>query len=176
MPRRAPNNPAQQFSAGSHLSIMSIGKMKTMNWIAETGTPTLINITNAQQYANGETKCDDFLWSWHPFLPWRVFLASQHKQLRRHIRSASPAALPMQPCAITRTLRNARLPRRVAWATASQTLHTAPMRTRAIAALVSVFTNRWGSGDPRTSRIDRAGSPHDLLGAEPLHEEKINDR
>jgi len=37
--------------------------MKIMNWIAETGTPTLINITNAQQYTNGETKCDDFLWS-----------------------------------------------------------------------------------------------------------------
>jgi hypothetical protein len=29
-----------------------------MNWIAETGTPTLSNITNAQQQTNGENQCD----------------------------------------------------------------------------------------------------------------------
>jgi hypothetical protein len=56
VPRRAPNNPAQQFTEGSHLSITSIGKSKTMNWIAETGTPTLSNITNAQQQTNGENQ------------------------------------------------------------------------------------------------------------------------
>src|SRR5258706_1295223 len=61
VPRRAPNNPAQQFPEGSHLSITSIGKMKTINWIAETGTPTLSNITNAQQQTNGENQCDAIL-------------------------------------------------------------------------------------------------------------------
>jgi hypothetical protein len=147
----------------SHLSISSIGKMKTMNWIAETGSPTLSNITNAQQQTNGETKCDDFLWSWHRFLPRRAFLAWQRQQGPRHIQSAS---LPMHSSAITRTLSNAGLPRPVAWAIALRTLDTLPVRTRAIAALVSAFTNRQGSGDPRPPRIDCAGSRHDLVGAE----------
>src|SRR5882672_11620195 len=42
------------------------------------------------------------------------------------------------------------------------------MRMRAIAPPVSAFTNRWGSGDPRRSRIDCVGNRHDLVGAE-LH-------
>src|ERR1700737_3935441 len=93
--------PGAAIRRRSNRSILSIGRTQTMSWIAETGTPTLINITNAQQQTNGETKCDDFLWSWHPFLPRPVFLAGRHKQLRRHIQSASPAARPMQSSAIT---------------------------------------------------------------------------
>ena len=57
------------------------------------------------------------------------------------IQSAWPAALTMQSDAITRTLSNAKLLRDKAWI-------QPPVRTRAIAALVSAFTNRQGSGDP----------------------------
>src|SRR5260370_34192581 len=38
-------HPAQH--SPRHLSITSIEKIKTMNWIAETGTPTLSNITKS---------------------------------------------------------------------------------------------------------------------------------
>jgi hypothetical protein len=62
--------------------------MKTMNWIAETGTPTLSNITNAQQQTNGENQYDDFLSPWHHYLPRRAFLAWQRQQVPRHIQSA----------------------------------------------------------------------------------------
>src|SRR2546430_8397817 len=103
----------------------------------------------------GETKCDDFLLSWQHFLPRRAFFAWQRQQAPRRIQSAWPAVLPMQSSAITRTLRNARLPHLAAWAIASQTLNTAPMRTRAIAALVSAFANRQES-----SRLGGADSCH----------------
>src|ERR1700736_4988746 len=44
-PRRAPDPPGTAFTRWSHSSLTSIGKMETMSWIAETGTPRLSNIT-----------------------------------------------------------------------------------------------------------------------------------
>jgi hypothetical protein len=41
------DQPSTAIPRGSHLSTASIEKIKTMSWIAETGTPTLSNITKS---------------------------------------------------------------------------------------------------------------------------------